>query len=86
MNLREWLDATSINDPNITTGERERRRLERARVLKAANTSMSTLRNSDSRGSMGLGLATRMETATKGTSAEFKVIDQMPELQGEEIV
>lgn len=81
MNLREWLEATSINGSNITSGERERRRAERIAVLKRADTSMNTLRNAHSRGNMGRDLATRMEAATKGTSAEFKLLDQMPELR-----
>ncbi|SCU75541.1 hypothetical protein CNECB9_2370115 [Cupriavidus necator] len=85
MNLREWLDATSIRDPNITAGESERRKIERSRVLKAANTSMSSLRCTDSRGRMGIDLAKRLEKATAGTSAEFKVVDQMPELLEEEV-
>lgn len=81
MNLTQWLDATAIkNGHDITPGERERRRRERAAVLKRAGTSISTLRNAASRGIMGIKLATRMERATKGTSAEFKILDQMPEL------
>ncbi|SOY56836.1 hypothetical protein [Cupriavidus taiwanensis] len=81
MNLAQWLDATGINAPSITPGERERRRRERAAVLKRAGTSISTIRNAVSRGTVGIKLTTRMEKATKGTSAEVKVIDQMPELQ-----
>ncbi|AZG14950.1 hypothetical protein [Cupriavidus pauculus] len=82
MNLREWLEATRINGSDITSGERERRREYRARVLKRAKTSMSTIRISHSRGKLGRDLAKRLEAATKGTFAEFKLLDQMPELRG----
>jgi hypothetical protein len=85
MNLAQWFDATSINGPEITSGERERRRREREAVLKRAGTSISTLRNALSRGTLGIKLATRMEKATKGTSAAFKVVDQMPELLQKEV-
>ena len=81
MNLRDWLDATRINGSDITSGERERRRDYRTKVLKKAGTSMNTIRNALSRGNLGRDLAVRMEKATKGTFAEFKVLDQMPELR-----
>lgn len=81
MNLREWLEATRINGSDITSGERERRREYRAKVLKRAKTSMSTIRISHSRGKLGRDLAKRLEAATKGTFAEFKLLDQMPELR-----
>lgn len=83
MNLAQWFEATRINGPDITSGERERRRREREAVLKRAGTSISTLRNALSRGTMGIHLAERMETATAGTRAEFKVRHQMPELPDE---
>ncbi|MCA3183906.1 MULTISPECIES: hypothetical protein [unclassified Cupriavidus] len=81
MNLLEWLEATRINGSDITSGERERRRQYRERVLTKAGTNMNTIRNAHSRGKLGTGLAKRLEHATKGTFAEFKVLDQMPELR-----
>ena len=81
MNLSEWLEATRINGSDITSGERERRRDYRTAVLKRAGTSMNTIRNAHSRGNLGRDLAARLEKATKGTFAEFKLLDQMPELR-----
>lgn len=81
MNLLQWLEATRINGSDITSGERERRREYRAKVLQRASTNMNTIRNAHSRGKLGKGLAKRLENATKGTFAEFKVLDQMPELR-----
>jgi len=84
MNLLQWLEATRINGSDITSGERERRREYRAKVLKKASTNMNTIRNAHSRGKIGRGLAERLEVATKGTFAEFRVLDQMPELRDAE--
>ncbi|MEN7527005.1 hypothetical protein [Cupriavidus sp. DL-D2] len=81
MNLLQWLEATRINGSDITSGERERRRDYRAAVLKRADTNMNTIRNAHSRGKLGIDLAKRLEKATKGSFAEFKVLDQMPELR-----
>lgn len=81
MNLREWADATSINAPGLTTGERERRRRYRVDVLKRAKTTKNSISNALCRGKVGIDLARRLEVATSGTFAEFKVLDQMPELR-----
>ncbi|TXD58883.1 hypothetical protein FUT88_13495 [Ralstonia sp. TCR112] len=80
MNLVEWLDAMCLNSKNLTPGERERRKAERTRILKKADATMNTLRMSRHRGVIGIKLARRLEKASKGSSAEFKVADQMPEL------
>ncbi|MEL6466595.1 MAG: hypothetical protein AAFO57_00535 [Pseudomonadota bacterium] len=81
MNLSEWLVATTTaNKAPISKEERARRHAERARVLKKADTTLGTLLVSKCRNKIGIKLARRLEKATKGTSAEFKVADQMPEL------
>ncbi|MEL6236988.1 MAG: hypothetical protein AAFQ90_00175 [Pseudomonadota bacterium] len=48
--------------------------------MKKADTTLGTLLVSKCRNKIGIKLARRLEKATKGTSAEFKVADQMPEL------
>lgn len=81
MNLAEWLEnTTTSNKARITAGERERRKMERVQILKKAGTTMGTLRGALFRGSLGIKTARRLEAATKGTSAEFRVADQFPEL------
>lgn len=84
MNLEQWLEANRLIGPDITTGERERRRMQRTSTLKKAQTNMAALRIAKSRGSMGYKLAKRLEKASAGTQAEFKVVDQMPELAPKE--
>lgn len=84
MTLQEWLDATSPQG-NLTPGERARRRLERRNAIKAAGTSITSLRIAAHRGAIGLNLALRLEKATKGTRAEFKALKQLPELTAADI-
>lgn len=65
MNVFEWLEATTPNDPRITGAERRRRRELRKRVLQHAKTTINTLRVAKCRGAIGQELIDRLIDATK---------------------
>lgn len=78
MKLEEWLKATSPHGCN-TEAERAAREAERDRVLKAAQTSLSTLRNAVCRGRVGDKLLYRLAAATKEEKNRILVSSERPE-------
>jgi hypothetical protein len=79
MNLEAWLKAYDLNEKGITPTERERRREERDTVLAEANTSIRYLHVAKCRGTIGMDTAKRLQAATKGTKAPFRIADQWPD-------
>lgn len=71
MNVFEWLEATTPNDPRLTSAERRRRRDVRKRVLDRARTTINTLRVAKSRGAIGQDLVDRLIRATSNESEKI---------------
>lgn len=78
MNLSQWLAASSPAIKGAPATKRLAMRTYRKEVLDKADTTLNTLHVANFRGTVGLDLATRLQAATEGTFAEFRVSDQFP--------
>lgn len=78
MNLAQWIAASRPSARGTPATKRLALRGYRKEVLEKAGTTMGTLHGANFRGTIGLDLARRLQAATAGTFAEFKIADQFP--------